>query len=100
MPPEKESPRRTPHLAVVSTESAKIGTFKDELLVALRQFRVDCAEPAHPDRLSLRTVARISEELTALYQPPADPAVRLYALSPTAISEILAGKRQGIPSFE
>jgi hypothetical protein len=71
-----------------------MGTMKDEFLVALREFQADCGG------LSFRTLARISDTLKALYQPPVDPECELHGLSPATISEVLAGKRQGPPSFD
>lgn len=71
-----------------------MGTMKDEFLVALREFQADCGGP------SFRTLARISNTLKALYQPPADPECELHGLSPATISEVLSGKRQGPPSFD
>lgn len=92
--------RKTARLPAVSIESDQIGTAKEELNVALTQFRVNCGNPAQPESLSLRTVARVSEDLTTHYQPPDDPPCQLYPLSSAAISEILSGKRQGLPAFD
>jgi hypothetical protein len=71
-----------------------MGTMKDEFLVALREFQADCGGP------SFRTLARISDTLKALYQPPVDPECELHGLSPATMSEVLSGKRQGPPSFD
>lgn len=92
--------RKPARLPAVSIESDQVGTPKEELNTALTQFRVSCGNPAQPESLSIRTVARISEDLTARYQPPYDPPCRLYPLSASAISEILSGKRQGLPAFD
>lgn len=81
-------------------ESLEIGSPKDELLVALRQLRADCADHAHPDQPSGRTLERVSAELMELYRSGENPSCRLLALSPATISEILSGKRQGLPSFD
>ena len=68
-------------------------TAKDEFLVALREFRADCGVR------SLRALSRVSWSLRALYQPPANPPCELHPLSLTALSEVLSGKRRGMPSF-
>ncbi len=78
----------------IVTENDQMGTMKDEFLVALREFRADCGGP------SFRTLARISQTLKALYQPPADPLCELHGLSAATISEVLSGKRLGPPSFD
>ena len=90
--------RRPADRTVVSIESLSIGSPKDELVLALRQFRADCADSARPDQPSGRTLALVSADLTALYRPRGNLSGRLFALSPTAISEILSGKRKGLPA--
>ncbi len=98
--PQNWRHRKAAEPAVTNTENAQIGTPKAEFFVALRQLLADCDDPARPDRASYRALARVSDKLTKIYQPPDDPPCHLHVLSLTAISEILSGKRQGMPSFD
>jgi hypothetical protein len=70
------------------------GSPKHELLVALREFCADC------DVTSYRALARLSETLKTRYARPATPPCDLRPLSPTAISEILSGKRKNMAAME
>jgi hypothetical protein len=67
---------------------------KEDFLLALRAFREDAGRPPY------RTLVRISRELGAHYSPPADGTCSLAEMSLTAVSEILAGKRKRLPTFE
>lgn len=66
----------------------------------LTQLRAECAYPGPLGSLSLRNVARISEDLRTHYRSTDDLSCRLYSLSVGAISEVLAGKRQRLPKFD
>lgn len=99
MPPSRR-PAKAAHLPAYIKEPDVIGTPKEELNVALTQLRADCAYPDSLESLSLRTVVRTSGDLRTHYQRSDDPPCRLYALSLAAISEILAGKRRGLPTFD
>jgi len=88
------------HLPAYIVESDQIGTPKEELNVALTQLRADCAYPGPLNGLSLRTVTRISESLKSHYQWAGDLPCKIYALSLSAISETLGGKRQGLPKWD
>ena len=90
----------TANLPAYIIESDQIGTPKEESLVMLTQLRADCAFPGSLECLSFRALARTSEDLTDHYQPTDGPPCRLYPLSLAAISETLAGKRQGPPAFD
>jgi hypothetical protein len=68
--------------------------------VALTQWRVDCSDPSRRRRLSIRAVAKASDDLEALYPPPYDPPCRLHSISFGGISEVLSGGRKGMQSFD
>jgi hypothetical protein len=87
-------------LVAADMESAQTGTLHDELLVALTQWRVDCSDSSRSGRLSIRAVARASEDLPALYRPPYDPSCQLHTLSVSGISEVLSGRRKSIQPFD
>lgn len=99
MPPSRRS-RKTALLPAYIIEGDQVGAPKDELNVALTQLRADCAYPDSLKSLSLRTVVRTSGDLKTYYQRSVDPPCRLYSLSLGAISEILGGKRRGLPTFD
>lgn len=67
---------------------------KDAFIAHLRAFHQECGGPSY------RTLHRISAELPAIYHQQGDVAYLLVELSRTAISEILGGKRKGLPSFD
>ncbi len=67
---------------------------KDAFIAHLRAFHQECGGP------SFRNLQRISRDLRTLYQAQGDAAYLLVELSRTAISEILGGKRKGLPSFD
>jgi hypothetical protein len=91
--PEFQEPSEPSGGAAARADGDRPGSAKDEFLVALREFRADCGVR------SLRALTRVSETLRALYPAPANPPCELHPLSLTAVSEILSGKRQGLPSF-
>lgn len=91
---------KSAHPPAYIVEPDTIGAPKDELIVTLAQLRAECAYPESLESLSRRTVSRISEELRTHYQRPDDPPCQLYSLSLTAISEILAGRRRRLPTFD
>lgn len=64
---------------------------KDAFVNRLRKLHRDCMRPSY------RMLTKISAELTQLYP---NYRGKLPPLSPAAISEVLAGKRKGVPSPE
>lgn len=97
---ETRRSRKTDDLPAYIVEPDTIGAPEDELLVMAAQLRADCAYPARLEKLSLRAIARLSGDLKTYYQRPGDPPCRLYSLSSSSNSEILAGKRQRLAKFE
>ena len=75
------------------SETERIGSPKDEFILALREFWADCGMP--PFHALARVWPRIGEH----YRLPGERNM-LHPLSVTAISEILAGKRRGLPRPE
>ncbi len=73
------------------SEYDRIGSPKGEFILALREFWADCGIPPY------RVIARVSLDLRERYHLPEEQK-RLPSLSAAAISEILAGKRRGMPS--
>ncbi len=69
-------------------------TSKGAFIAHLRAFHAECGGP------SCRKLQRISGDLRSLYPARGDAAYLLIELSRTAISEILGGKRKGLPSFD
>jgi hypothetical protein len=70
------------------------GTAKEDFLTALRAFREDSGGPPY------RTLVRISRDLRTRYPLPGDVTCSLAEMSLTAVSEILAGKRKRLPTFD
>lgn len=69
-------------------------TSKGAFIAHLGAFHQECGKP------SCRKLQGISKELRSLYPAQGDAAYLLIELSRTAISEILSGKRKGLPSFD
>ncbi len=67
---------------------------RDAFIAHLRALHAECGGP------SCRKLERISRDLRSLYPAQGDAAYLLIELSRTAISEILGGKRKGLPSFD
>ena len=74
--------------------AAGADTSKGAFIAHLRAFHQECGSP------SCRKLERISRDLRSLYPAQGDAAYLLIELSRTAISEILGGKRKGLPSFD
>ena len=67
---------------------------KDAFIAELRTFHEACGKPF------FKQLAAISERLPQLYPPPEGVECRFVTLSVSAISEVLAGKRKHLPSFD
>lgn len=63
-------------------------------LAELRELRERSGRPSY------KTIAALSEDLARLYPPPGGVECRFVPLSVSAISEVLAGKRKRLPSFD
>jgi hypothetical protein len=70
------------------------GTAKEEFLIALRAFREDSGNPSY------RMLVRVSRDLRTYYPLPGDVTCSLAEMSLTAVSEILAGRRKHLPTFD
>lgn len=84
-------PARTPR---ASTEQDQDRAANEQFLQALRAFREDSGCPPY------RTLVRISRDLRTHYPRPANVSCSLAEISLTAVSEILAGKRKHLPTFD
>jgi hypothetical protein len=76
------------------TEDDRAARGKAAFIAELRNLHEQCGKPYY------KKLAAISEHLPQLYPPPQGVECRYLTLSVSAISEILAGKRKGLPSFD
>jgi hypothetical protein len=86
--------RRPADVADAAAGYIKDDQAKDEFIAELRSLRLASGAPSY------RQLVGVSRDLDQHYQPPSDASWELAPLATTTISEILSGKRKGLPTFD